>query len=137
MKKFLGIIAASSLFVLGSALPASAIGTSILASGGINVAADLQGCATVTFPTNTTFVGQFSAVGEVQGPDTRVGTVRGVLPFASVKPIENSWSGCISGAYAGATAGEVKYTLTASGANGGEIAYVVQCTVTNGSVSCL
>jgi hypothetical protein len=134
------IIAAGMLItamVFGAAPAASAAGAALLAGGDIAVGDDLGGCATVSFPTNTTFAGQFTAVGEVQGPGTRVGTIRGAIPFANVKATGNSWSGCISGAYAGATAGEVKYTLTASGANGGEIVYVVQCAVTNGTVSCV
>lgn len=115
--------------------PASAIGVGVFASGSITVDSSLGACATVTFPVATTAVGEFSGVGEVQGPGTKVGTVRGVIPFVINRG--TSWSGCISGAYAGATAGEAKFTLTASGANGGEIVYVVQCTVTNGTVSCI
>lgn len=139
LKKRIAIVAAAlALGVLAlPSGPASAVGVGVLANGNISVGGDLGACASVTFPVNTTFVGEFSAVGEVQGPGTKVGTVRGVIPFASPKPITNSWSGCIPGAYSGATAGEAKYTLTASGANGGEVVYVVQCAVSNGNVTCV
>lgn len=115
--------------------PASAIGVGVFANGSITPDSALGACASVTFPVNTTAVGEFSAVGEVQGPGTKVGTIRGAIPIVINRG--TSWSGCIAGAYSGATAGEAKYTLTASGANGGEIIYVVQCTVTNGTVSCI
>ncbi|HEX2196862.1 MAG TPA: hypothetical protein VHJ76_08045 [Actinomycetota bacterium] len=115
---------------------AGAAGVAVAADASISVAADLSACATVTFPANTVFVGEFSATGQVQGPGTKLATIRGVKPFAQPKPITSSWSGCISGAYAGAAAGSVKYTLVASSISGGEVVYVVECVVKDGQVTC-
>lgn len=129
----LGLLALPALLIPAS--PASALGVGLLATGDITPDDSLGACATVTFPSSTTAVGQFTGVGEVQGPGTKVGTIRGAIPIIINRG--TSWSGCIPGAYAGATAGEAKFTLTASGANGGEIVYVVQCTVTNGTVTCV
>jgi hypothetical protein len=115
--------------------PAGAVGVGVFAGGDIQVANDLSACASVTFAASTTFVGAFTATGQVSGPGTKVATIRGVQPFVVTRG--TSWSGCIPGAYEGATAGWAKYTLTASGVSGGEVAYVVQCAVTNGVVRCV
>lgn len=135
-RKRLAILSLSALTAfLFPLTPASAIGIGVFATGTITPDSALGACASVTFPVSTTAVGEFSAVGEVQGPGTKVGTIRGAIPIVINRG--SSWNGCIPGAYSGATTGEAKYTLTASGANGGEIVYVVQCTVTNGHVSCI
>lgn len=128
------VMTAAALGLWGS--PAGAVGAGVFAGGDIDVAADLGACATITFPVSTTFVGEFSATGQVSGPGTRYATIRGALPFVNTRG-GTSWTGCIPGAYEGATAGWAKYTLTASGLNGGEVVYVVQCAVTNGVVSCV
>ena len=129
---------AGALALSAAVLPmssASAVGVGVFATGSITVDAALNGCATVTFPVETTFTGSFSAVGQVQGPGTRLGTVRGSIPF--VVQGAKDWTGCIAGAYAGATSGGATYALHASGLNGGDVIYVVQCAVTNGQVACV
>src|SRR5688572_25253886 len=121
--------------VFGSSVPASAAGTALLADGDITVYDDLTACATVSFNSGTAFAGSFEGVGEVQGDGTKVGTIRGARAISDLNG--GTWSGCIAGAYAGATAGEAKFVLHASGVNGGDVVYVVQCTVMFGNVSCV
>ena len=135
-RAIVAVVALVTGVLFGGAPPAGAVGgAGVFASGDIQVWEDLGACATVTFPTPTTFAGEFSVVGAIEGPWTQI--VKGVIPFAQVKSTGDSWTGCLPGAYQSATIGEVVYTLVASGANGGEVVHVVTCTVVNGHVSCV
>jgi hypothetical protein len=100
-------------------------------TGGITVYPDFTACVNLTFPTGHVFVGQFTAVGELQGPSTKAGTVRGALPIVAV----GSWSGCIQGSYAGATVGEGKFVLDAHSTTEDHVE-VQQCVVNNGVLAC-
>lgn len=116
--------------------PAGAVGAAVGLNGGITVSDDFTTCATLSFPTRTTIVGQLTAVGEVQGPGTRVGTVRGAIPIVVTN--DDEWYGCIPGAYTNATVGELKATLTATAAAGGELVDVKQCAiVASGPATCV
>lgn len=126
------VVAAALAATAVSVAPASAIEYDAGISGNITVYPDLSACATLSWPGGPV-VGQFVAVGEVQGPGTKVGTVRSAVPVASSS---GWWSSCVSGAYFGATAGEGKYTLSASGV-GGDHVTVKQCTVTFGTLTCV
>ena len=131
------LVIASSIIGLGvaSAPSASALGAGAAGGGGaISPTSGLGACATLSFSGGGTFVGQFVGVGELQGPGTQVGTVRGAIPI--VVTSGSSWSGCIPGSYAGATAGEAKFTLSGNSKNGDYLA-VVQCAVTNGHQTCV
>lgn len=118
---------------LATTTPASGVRISAGLSGSISVGPDFGACANVTAPSPyDVIVGSFTAVGEMQGPGTRVGTVRYSVPFVAY----GSWSTCIGGAYLGATAGEAKYALHAVRI-GGEYAEVQQCFVNRGVVNCV
>jgi hypothetical protein len=112
--------------------PAHAIRIGSGVSGGISVGADFTACASLTFPAGHLFVGSFSAVGELQGPNTKVGTVRGALPILA----NGSWSGCINGSYFGATVGDGKFVLHAHSTTE-DFAEVQQCVVNNGAITCV
>ncbi|HVF03588.1 MAG TPA: hypothetical protein VNA20_01990 [Frankiaceae bacterium] len=125
------VIAAAA--IMTTTTPASAVRFSAGLSGSISVGPDFGACATVTAPSPwDTIVGSFTAAGEMQGPGTRVGTVRYAEPFVA----QGYWSGCIDGAYLGATAGEAKYVLHAHRI-GGEFAEVQHCVVNRGVVTCV
>ncbi len=117
---------------VASMTPAAAVPVRFGGGGGITVGPDLGACATVTFAPGELVVGHFSAVAEMQGPGTMAGTVRGAIPFTAV----GSWSGCISGAYPGATAGEGRYVLDGHSASG-DVIEVKQCVVNRGAVTCV
>jgi hypothetical protein len=101
-------------------------------TGGITVNPDFTACATVTFASGGLMVGEFAAVGEMQGPGTKVGTVRGAVPIVAA----GTWSGCIPGAYSGATVGDGKFTLNVHGATE-DFAEVQQCVINLGALTCV
>lgn len=123
------VLAAS---VCATTAPAGAIGLGLGLAGTVAVGPDLGACATVTGPAGSTIVGSFTAVGQVQGPGTRFGTIRYTTPFVAT----SSWSGCAPGAYPGATAGEAKYVLHAH-STAGDYVEVKQCVVNRGVVTCV
>jgi hypothetical protein len=113
-------------------VPASGLGIALGLTGRIWVGNDFESCAHVSGPAGATIVGTYTAVGTMQGPGTRVGTVRWSQPFAAT----GSWGVCVPGAYFGATAGEAKFVLHAHSASG-EYAEVLQCVVNRGVVTCV
>ncbi|MDQ1712386.1 MAG: hypothetical protein QOE45_1836 [Frankiaceae bacterium] len=131
-KAILGLLLAAATIPAG-AQPASAFAfKSAGVTGGITVSADFTACATVTFSGGGTIVGEFSAVGELQGPGTKVGTVRGSLPILAT----GSWSGCIPGAYTGATVGDGKFALDVHSTTD-DYFEVQQCVVNRGALTCV
>lgn len=133
-KKFAATLLALSLLVLAGG-SASAVEAGLFAGGDIAVNNDLSACASVEFDEATTFVGSYTAVGEVQGPGTQAATIRHSEPIV----VKNSatWVGCSPGAYEGATAGEAKFILHVHGLSGGDYVNVKQCTVNFGTVTCV
>jgi hypothetical protein len=129
--------ALAGLAILGATIPATqpafaiAVGTTGV-SGGITVSSDFTVCAELTFASGGLVVGEFSAVGEMQGPGTKVGTVRSAEPILSTN---GHWSSCISGAYLGATVGDAKITLVASSATS-DYVEVKQCVINFGALTC-
>lgn len=117
-----------------AALPASAVAykTSGSVSGGLTVHADFTVCASLTFASGT-FTGVFAAVGQMQGPGTKVGTVRAAVPVLGTW---GTWYDCIPGAYHGATAGEAKFVLIAAG-SAGEYIEVQECVINGGAITCV
>lgn len=100
-------------------------------SATLDVRPDFTVCATVAVEDATAFVGELSAVGQLQGPGTRVGTVRGATPVAG----SGTWSDCISGSYEGATVGDGKFSLAVH-SDHGDFAIVKQCVVNRGALTC-
>ena len=130
------IIVAGVLCLGGAAVPnAHALGLGAAGGGGaIAVNSALGACATLTFAGSGTFVGQFTAVGEMQGPGTKVGSIRGAMPILVTSG--STWHGCIPGAYSGATAGEAKFTLSGDGSVG-DYVEVRQCAIRAGALTCV
>lgn len=128
------VVAAVSLGMLFAFVaPAEALTLkSPSADGDITVDESFTACGEVHFPPGTVFVGELAALGHVQGPGTKAGTVRGVLPFTA----STSWAGCINGAYPGATFGDGKFTLTAHAATD-DVVVAKQCVVQAGAVTCV
>jgi hypothetical protein len=124
-------LVAAALLPAGSA---SAIKIGVGPTGGITVYPNLAACATLDTTHPITAVGTFTSAGAVNGPGTAVGVVRGALPVTFVN--STHWYGCLPDAYAGATIGYAKYTLTLSGATD-DYVEILQCTVTSGAVSCV
>jgi hypothetical protein len=112
--------------------PAHALSFGAGVTGGISVGSDFTACASLTFPGGRLFVGEFAAVGELQGPSTKVGTVRGAIPIVG----NGFWSGCIAGSYAGATVGDGKFTLNAHSTTE-DYVEVKQCVVNHGAITCV
>ena len=130
MRKALVALAVASLSALVTP-DAGAIGfTTAGADGGIEVDPGLGACGWLEFP-GQTFVGEFTALAYVQGPGTKAGVVRGVIPVVGY----GYWSGCIPGAYYGATLGEGKYTLNAAAATN-QVHQIKECVVLAGALTC-
>lgn len=127
------VVAATVLAVSTIVAPAPASGLAIPLglTGHVWVGNDLESCPHVSGPPGATIVGTYTAVGTMQGPGTRAGTVRWWEPFVAT----GSWGTCVPGAYAGATAGEAKFVLHAHSSFGDFVA-VVQCVVNRGAVTC-
>lgn len=127
-----GLVVAVAI-VLTGAVPGGAIEykTSGI-DGTLTVAPDFTTCGSLRFPGSTAFAGELAAVGHLQGPGTKAGTVRGATPFVAV----GSWSGCIDGSYEGATVGDGKFTLTAHSSEG-DFVKALQCVVANGAIRCV
>ncbi len=85
----------------------------------MSVSSDWSVCASVKFPTRTTFVGELSAVGAVNGPGTITQPVLGIQPIAVVDG--DTWSSCLAGAYAATTTGAAGYTFVCSSVDRGEV----------------
>lgn len=124
----LATMLASSAGILA---PAGAVPLPLGLGGGISVGNDFGACAHIVSSSAEPFIGTFSAVGQMQGPSTRAGTVRAAMPIHG----QYYWSACIPGAYDGATAGEAKYVLHAHSVSG-EYVEVQQCVVNRGVVTC-
>jgi hypothetical protein len=131
MRGKLLVTAAAIALGAATAAPASAFEVEVGINGTVTVNGDLSACASLSW-SGGLLVGQFTAVGEAQGPGTKLGTLRAAEPIVASS---GHWSRCIPGAYYGATAGEAKYVLTATTA-GGDHVTVKQCTVAFGSVTC-
>lgn len=131
-KRVLVAAVAVAASVSATPLPAAGLAIPLGLSGSITVFPDLGACATVTAPPGTAFVGTFTAVAELQGPGTRIGTVRSLVPVVAV----DYWQTCISGAQGGATAGEGKYVLHAHSTTN-EYVEVKQCVVNRGTLTCV
>ena len=124
-------VALASLAVMVSALPAAGVGVGFGGDANIDPKADFSACATVVFNSDASFVGTFTAVAEMQGPSTKASTVRMTIPIHGIR----EWTGCIPGGYFGATVGEGKYVVEASGESG-EVYEVVQCALDMGAFTC-
>jgi hypothetical protein len=119
-------------FSLPGAQPASAAGIQLGLNGDIHVAPDLMGCAWIEADFGQTFVGTFTAVAVMQGPGTKVSTVRSVVPVSG----SGSWELCLPGGHSGAVAGEGKFVLEAASATG-ELFVVKQCVIDRGVLTCV
>lgn len=112
--------------------PASAAGIRLGLDGDIRVANDLMGCAWVDAELGQAFAGTFTAVAWMQGPGTKVSTVRSVVPVSGSGP----WELCVPGGHSGAVAGEGKYVLHATSADG-DLFVVRQCVLDRGVLTCV
>lgn len=101
-------------------------------SGSLQVSPGLGACGTLVFPPGETFVGQLTAVAYLEGPGTKVGTVRRSIPIVA----SGSWYGCIPGSYSGAAVGDGKFALTGQSATN-DYTNVKQCVVSNGTLTCV
>lgn len=104
-----------------------------LASGEIEVGADLSACASLSFDRPTTGVGYFGAGGAMVGPGTIVGATRGAHPIVLVNALY--WSGCAVGSHTGGTAGAAVFVLEFHSA-GEDVLVVVRCDTLGGAVTC-
>lgn len=125
----------AALVALAPAAPASATEFDFVLSGTTTVYADLSSCVTLVFGGPTTFVGSFTAAGAVFGPGTLTAPVAGATPIAGVN--QTSYTHCLPGAYAGATAGGAVYTVHVSAASGADYVAELTCTVRNGARTCV
>ena len=133
MRKIIPVVAVATAFLATTGTPASGLAIAVGMTGGISVTSDFGACAYVSAGSpNQLIVGSFTAVGVMQGPGTRLGTVRFSEPILAT----GSWSRCIFGAYPGATAGDAKYVLHAH-TTSGEYLEVKHCTVNRGALTCV
>lgn len=132
MRVTLAAALGAAALVCPAALPSSAMTVPLGLDAVVDVDADFTACATVTARDGSVFAGTFAAMGYMEGPGTKVATVRGAAPVSGA----GYWHGCISGAYSGATVGEAKYVVSAHG-DTGDVVVVIQCVINRGSLTCV
>jgi hypothetical protein len=137
MRRFAALAAVAAVASFTPAAPATATEVALGVRGGITVYGDLGACATLSAPGALT--GSFTASGALHwlARSTRPVGSPYVEPVAGATPVvttSGSWSGCLGG-YPRLDAGEVVYTLTATGP-GGDFVEVLRCGVHWGYVNC-